>query len=228
VNGKLLAWLGLVGAQIVLNYASRASGGKPDRNAVYHWGTAGGALVFYAVFFGLVLAIAAAASLRVTGPTVAISRGETRELLALRRPRSWSRALGLGAAVIVGVAVLEVALEPLLHADREQGLTPTRWEPGHAAAFAASFIVLCLVGPFVEEATFRGLGFSLLAPYGELLAIVSTGVLFGLAHGLVEALPVLVALGVGLAYLRAQTDSLYPGFILHALFNAIALTVAVA
>jgi membrane protease YdiL (CAAX protease family) len=213
VNGKLLAWLGLVGAQIVLNYASRASGGKPDRNAVYHWGTAGGALVFYAVFFGLVLAI---------------SREETRELLALRRPRSWSRALGLGAAVIVGVAVLEVALEPLLHADREQGLTPTRWEPGHAAAFAASFIVLCLVGPFVEEATFRGLGFSLLAPYGELLAIVSTGVLFGLAHGLVEALPVLVALGVGLAYLRAQTDSLYPGFILHALFNAIALTVAVA
>ena len=51
--------------------------------------------------------------------------------------------------------------------------------------------------------------------------------LFGLAHGLVEALPILVALGVGLAYLRARTDSLYPGFVVHALFNAIALTLAV-
>lgn len=213
MNGKLLAWLALVGAQIALNYASRASSGKPDRNAVYHWSTAGGALLFYAVFFGIVLAI---------------SREETRELLALRAPRSWSRAAGVAGIVIAGVVILEVALEPFLHANREQGLTPTRWEPSHAAAFAASFVVLCVVGPFVEEATFRGLGFSLLVPYGELLAIVATGVLFGLAHGLVEALPVLVALGLGLAYLRARSDSLYPGFLLHALFNAIALTVAVA
>ena len=38
---------------------------------------------------------------------------------------------------------------------------------------------------------------------------------------------ILVALGVGLAYLRARTDSLYPCFIVHALFNAIALTLAV-
>jgi len=60
-----------------------------------------------------------------------------------------------------------------------------------------------------------------------LLAIVGTGVLFGLAHGLVEALPILVALGIGLAFLRARTDSLYPGFAVHALFNAIALTLAV-
>jgi membrane protease YdiL (CAAX protease family) len=213
VSGKLLAWLALVGVQIVVNYASRASGGKPDRNAVYHWSTVGGALVFYGLFFGLVLAI---------------SREETKELLALRAPRSWARAAGTAAAVIVGVIVLEVALEPLLHANREQGLTPTRWEPGHAGVFAASFVVLCLVGPFVEEATFRGLGFSLLVPYGEVLAIVATGVLFGLAHGLVEALPVLVALGLGLAYLRAKSDSLYPGFVVHALFNAIALTLAVA
>ena len=80
---------------------------------------------------------------------------------------------------------------------------------------------------FVEEATFRGLGYSLLAPYGQIAAVLAIGILFGLAHGLVEALPILVALGVGLAYLRARTDSLYPCFIVHALFNAIALTLAV-
>jgi membrane protease YdiL (CAAX protease family) len=213
VNGRLVAWLALIGAQIVLNYAQRASAGPPDRNAVYHWSTSGGALVFYTVFFGIVLLI---------------SREQTVELLALRRPRSWAQAAGIAAATMVGVIVLEVVLEPFLHANREQGLTPKHWEPAHAAAFAASFLVLVFIGPFVEEATFRGLGFSLIAPYGQMLAIVGTGVLFGLAHGLVDGLPVLVALGIGLAYLRARSDSLYPGFIVHALFNALALVLAVA
>jgi len=213
VSGRLVAWLTLVGAQILLNYSSRATSGKPDRNAVYHWSTSGGALLFYAIFFGIVLLI---------------SREQTKELLALRQPRSWAKAAGTAGIVIVCVLVLEFALDPVLHPDREQGLTPTGWQSEHAAAFAASFVVLVLIGPFVEEATFRGLGYSLLVPYGELLAILTTGVLFGLAHGLIEALPVLVALGIGLAYLRAKTDSLYPGFVLHALFNALALTLAVA
>jgi membrane protease YdiL (CAAX protease family) len=213
MSGRLVAWLVLVGAQILLNYASRATSGKPDRNAVYHWSTAGGGLLFYGIFFGIVLLI---------------SRERTQELLALRQPRSWSKAAGIAVIVMVCVIALEYGLDPVLHPDREQGLTPTGWQSQHAAAFAASFVVLVVVGPFVEEATFRGLGYSLLVPYGELLAILATGVLFGLAHGLVEALPVLVALGAGLAYLRARTDSLYPGFVLHALFNAIALTLAVA
>lgn len=212
MNGKLIAWLALVGVQIAVNYASRATQGEPDRNAVYHWSTVAGSLLLYGVFMAIVLSI---------------SREETPKLLALRQPRSWPKAIGTAAVVIVGVIVLELLLDPVLHADREQGLTPKHWEPAHAAAFAGSFVVLSLVGPFVEEATFRGLGFSLLARYGQLLAVVGTGVLFGLAHGLVEALPILVALGVGLAYLRAKSDSLYPGFAVHALFNAIALTLAV-
>jgi membrane protease YdiL (CAAX protease family) len=213
VSGRLLAWLTLVGAQILLNYSARATQGKPDRNTVYHWSTSVEGLVFYAVFMLIV---------------VAISRGETRKLLALRAPRSWSTAAGIGVAIAVGVIALEFALEPLLHADSEQGLTPKHWEPAHAAAFAASFVVLALVGPFVEEATFRGLGYSLIEPYGRVLAIVAIGVLFGLAHGLVEALPILAALGAGLAYLRARSDSIYPCVAVHALFNAVALVLAVA
>ena len=213
MSGRLTAWLGLVGVQILLGYSSRAAQGKPDRNLVYEWSTFAQSLVYYAIFFAIVLAI---------------SRGETRRLLALRRPRSWGQATRIAGAVVVGVLILEVVLEPVLHGGREQGLTPTRWEPAHAGAFAASAVVLVLVGPFVEETTFRGLGYSLLARYGSVFAVVAVGVLFGLAHGLVEALPVLVALGMGLAYLRARSDSVYPGFVVHALFNAVALTLAVA
>jgi len=213
LSGRLLAWLTFVGFQILLNYSARATQGKPDRNALYHWSTSLEGLLFYAIFLGIVLTI---------------SRGETRKLLALRAPRSWGQAAGIAATIAVAVIVLEVALEPVLHAGREQGLTPKHWQPAHAAAFAASFVVLALVAPFVEEATFRGLGYSLIAPYGQVLAIVAIGVLFGLTHGLVEALPVLVALGAGLAYLRARSDSLYPCVLVHAVFNAVALTLSVA
>jgi membrane protease YdiL (CAAX protease family) len=212
VNGRLTAWLALVGVQILLNYSVRASQGKPARNAVYHYSTAISAVIFYGVVFVLLLAIA---------------REDAPRLLALRRPRSWGRAAAIAAQLIAGVIVLEYALNPFLHPDKEQGLTPTGWQASHAVAFAASFVALAVVGPFVEEATFRGIGYGLLEPYGRTFAIAAIGVLFGLTHGLIEALPILVALGVGLAYLRARTDSLYPCVIVHGVFNAIALTLAV-
>ena len=214
MSGRLVAWLAFVGVQILFNYATRASGAKPSRDAVYQWSAAGG---HTAHLRGLVRDRARDQS-----------RGDDGAAGAATRPRSWARAAGTAALVIVSVIVLELVLEPFLHANREQSLTPTSWQAAHAGAFAASFVVLVLVGPFVEEATFRGLGFSLLVPDGRLLAILATGVLFGLAHGLVDALPVLVALGVGLGYLALETHSLYPGFVLHALFNAVRMTLAVA
>jgi hypothetical protein len=49
-----------------------------------------------------------------------------------------------------------------------------------------------------------------------------------LAHGLLEGLPILIVFGSGLAFLRAQTDSVYPGMVVHGIFNAVALIVAVS
>ena len=94
--------------------------------------------------------------------------------------------------------------------------------------YVANAVAIAVVAPIVEELTFRGLGFSVLRPYGEWTAIVLVGILFGAAHGLVQALPLLAALGSGLAYLRSRVDSVYPGMIVHGLFNAAALIVAVA
>jgi membrane protease YdiL (CAAX protease family) len=107
-------------------------------------------------------------------------------------------------------------------------LLPDRWEPDRAAAFAANCVVVVVVAPIVEELLFRGLGYSLLAPLGEGLAVVLVGLAFGLAHGLVEALPLLVAFGSALAYMRQRTDSVVPGMLVHGLFNGIALAAAVS
>ena len=110
---------------------------------------------------------------------------------------------------------------------KEQGLTPTHWEPAHAGAFAANLVLFAVVAPIVEELTFRGLGQSLLRFLGRMPSIALTGIAFGLAHGLLEALIVLVPFGIALAWLRDRTRSIYPGMVVHGLFNGIALAAAV-
>jgi membrane protease YdiL (CAAX protease family) len=214
VSGRLIAWASLVGALSLLLYVQRFSGEKPPRNAIYQWSTAVSELVLFGFILGIVLLIARGLPLRQT--------------FALRPPSSWRRAAAIAAGVFIGIDVLTAVLTPLLHPGAEQGLAPKAWQPAHAGAFALNALALALVGPIVEELTFRGLGFRLLERYGRTSAIVGIGIAFGLWHGLIEAFPVLAAFGVGLAYLRARTGSLYPCIALHALFNGVALAVAVA
>jgi membrane protease YdiL (CAAX protease family) len=201
----------LVGVMIALAYVSRATQGKPDPQVLYEWSTAIGGLVQDSIILAIVLWL---------------SRRD-RSLLALRRPRSIRTAGELLGLAIVGIYIFEVAYSTLAHPGNEQGLTPAHWEPAHAAAYVANGIVICTFIPFVEELTFRGLGYSVLEPFGRWPAIVAIGLIFGLAHGLIVSLPVIAALGSVLAYIRSRTDSVYPGMLLHSSFNLVALIAAV-
>jgi membrane protease YdiL (CAAX protease family) len=215
MRAPLRLWSGFVFAFATLSYTLRFTSGKPPKDLLYKWSTVVGNLVQFAIIAAIVYGIAGAA-------------GERRRVLALRRPTSWRTAVKIGLGVGLGMFVLTTLLGPVLHPDREQGVTPDTWEPKHIAAYIANGIVIAMVAPIVEELTFRGLGYSLLSRYGRWVAIIGTGIAFGLAHGLVQAFPFLAAFGIGLAYLRSRVDSVYPGMIVHGLFNAIALTVAVA
>jgi membrane protease YdiL (CAAX protease family) len=210
----LAAWTSFVVAFASLSYAVRFTEGKPAKNVLYQWSTAANALIQYAVIGLIVYGIA--------------GLGNRRQLLALRRPTSWWVALRVGGAVGIGILTLTATLGPLLHPGREQGVTPDVWIPSHAAQYVANGLVICIVAPFIEELAFRGLGYSLLVRFGRWPAIVLVGIAFGAAHGLVEAFPFLAAFGAGLAYLRSRVDSVYPGMIVHGLFNATALIVAVS
>jgi membrane protease YdiL (CAAX protease family) len=209
---RLAQWLVLVGVLAFLGYASRIEGGKPDPQVLYHWSTAVGGFVQDAIVLAVVLAIA-----RRRWP-----------LLALRLPRRsfWMTVVFVVVAV-VAIYLFEVVYAQVVDPGNEQGLTPDRWEPAHAAAYIVNAIVICTWVPLVEEVTYRGLGYSLLERHGRWFAILSVGLLFGLAHGLVLSLPVIVAFGCALAWVRARTDSVLPGMLAHALFNAVALVAAV-
>ena len=213
-RGKLVAWLGLVGVLAALSYgANLADPGDPDRDILYRWSTAIGGLIQYAVIAAIVLLIA---------------RGLSPATLGLRRPASWRVAAGLLAASLVAVFAVGAILNQFLEAGEEQGLVPEEWDASRAAPFVANFAVVALVAPIVEELTYRGLGYAAVRDWlGATPAIVVTALAFGLAHGLIVALPILTLFGAILAWLRQRTESLYPPIILHALFNGIALIAAV-
>lgn len=216
MSGRLAGWLTFVGALAALNYASRFaleedSVGETD--FFYRWDSFAGGAVQLALMGGVLYWI--------------VRRGPTARLLALRRPRSWGGAAGWMIVVFVGILVLGALLNPLLHPGEEQGLVPDRWRPDDLAPFTANLALTAIAVPVVEELTFRGAGYSLLARYGRVVAIVGTGIIFGVAHGLVLALPILVAFGIGLAWLRSRSGSVFPGMILHGTFNTVAVLVGV-
>jgi membrane protease YdiL (CAAX protease family) len=201
----------LVGLMIALAYVGRATEGKPDPQVLYEWSTAIGGLIQDAIILAIVLWLA---------------RGSW-ALLAVRRPFSVAGALRVLGLAIVGIYVFEITYGAIVQPGNEQGLTPSHWEPAHAAAYVANGLVICTFIPFVEELTFRGLGYSLLERFGRWPAIVAVGVIFGLAHGLIASLPVIAVLGGLLAWIRSRTGSVVPGMLLHSAFNLVALVAAV-
>lgn len=212
-DGKLAAWAVLVLALAGLSYLASAAGGEPETDLLYRWSTAVAAVIQYGVILIFVLLIA---------------RGIARAELGLVRPASWPRALGLVVGGFLVVAGVAVALNPLLEAGKEQGLVPDEWDPARAAPFVANFVVVTIVAPVVEELTYRSLGFAVVGDrFGTAAAVLVTAGAFGLAHGLVVALPILTFFGVVLAVVRLRTRSLYPAVALHSLFNTISLLAAV-
>jgi membrane protease YdiL (CAAX protease family) len=217
-RAKLVAWVAFVSALAALSYYARYAvpeGEIDERELLYSYGTAVAAVVQYGLMLGITLLIARGTDLRST--------------LALRRPRSvgtvaWQTGLALVLIWIVGAA-----LSPFLPAGEEQGFVPDRWEPDRAGALAANALVVVLVGPAVEELVYRGLGYSALRVHlGTAAAVLLSGVAFAGAHGLVIGFPILLTFGIAVALLRRSSESVYPGMVLHALFNAAALALGIA
>jgi hypothetical protein len=215
VSGARLAlWSAFILAVGALNFAAREKGGAPDRDVLYQYSTAVGGLILYAIVLVVVLFLV---------------RGlDHREVLALRAPPSLLRATGWVLAGLAAVAVVNAVLSPFLDAGKDQGLVPTGWEPQHAGAFVANFVVVALVAPIVEELTFRGFGVSAFSSFvGPVAVVLWVGIAFGVWHGLVVAFAALAALGAIFAVVRLRTNSVYPTMVMHAIFNATALIAAV-
>ena len=203
----VVVWLAVAGLLVLVGFAgASASSDSRDENVLFDFDLALGGVFFY----GLMVVVA-----------YLIARAYPRppDALGLRRFRL--RWVWIALAVAVATTIFAVAVEPFLHGGEDQGLGADRWQPDKAGAFAANVLVLVLVGPFAEELFFRGIGVRVLVRYGGLLAILATGVIFGLVHGILGALPPLVFFGIGLAWVRLRSASVWPAFISHAAYNGL-------
>jgi membrane protease YdiL (CAAX protease family) len=145
------------------------------------------------------------------------------DTLALRRT-PWRPAVALAALVFAAITVLDIVVDALLGASRQQGITPTHTpRDGHQwLSLGIALVALVVIAPIAEELTFRGLCFASMGRF----ALPGSAALFAVAHALpVLLLPVFLA-GLGLGWLRRRTDSLYPGLAVHMSLNATALAVA--
>jgi membrane protease YdiL (CAAX protease family) len=208
----IAAWLFVVAIQVGLAFWSRTLE-DGDTEPLYEYDLAIGSAIAYGILIGITFWIASAYR-------------DRNEALGLR-PYAY-RWLGIALAMVVASVIVAVALEPLLHAGEEQGLSPDEWDPDRANAFLLNSLVLVTLTPFAEELFFRGLGVRVLGAFGSTVAIVGTALAFGLAHGLLVALPSLLALGVGLAWVRLRAETVWPGVIAHAAYNGIALALLYA
>ncbi|MEO6598727.1 MAG: CPBP family intramembrane glutamic endopeptidase [Polyangiaceae bacterium] len=160
------------------------------------------------------------------------SRTPARDLLALR-PTSLKvcvAAAALGAVLQVPATLLSNAVEhfyplsPEVLAERMARITP------HSMAHGVFiFAVVAVLGPGVEEFFFRGALFGALRRgNGALLTIAVVSLCFALGHlDLRLLLPLLVA-AYAIGDVREHTGSIWPGFALHAAFNAATLGVVFA
>ena len=204
----LTAWLAIAAIQIALGFSAGASDSDSADTPFYHYRFTVAALIIYAILIGLTLWIGSAYA-------------DPRRALGLVRFRP--RWLGAAAAVVVVASALAAALEPVLHAGEEQGLAPDAWEPSNAIPFAINALIAETLVPFAEELFFRGAGVTVLRPFGAAAALLGTAIIFGLAHGILVALPVLVVLAVGLAWMRDRSESVWPSVTAHAAYNGVAV-----
>ena len=210
-NG-LIGWLTLATILVVLGFFGQAQG-ESDPDLFYDYGLAISSIILYGILVVLTL-------------WAGTAYGNPFRALGLSNFSVKWTAIAVG--LIFLVLGLSFVLEPLLHAGEEQGYAPDVWRPEQARAFFVNGLVAATVVPFAEELFFRGLGVRALTFLGSGTAIVGTALVFGLGHGLFVALPVLVAFGVALAWVRLRSDSVWPGIVAHGLFNALALVAVYA
>ena len=203
----LALWFGLSGLLVLAAFSASGGEGQTE-DALYDIDLALNGVLLY----GLMILI-----------TLAIARAYPRPTQAVGLRRFRPKWIWTSFGIVVLTIVLARVLEPVLHGGEEQGLAPDSWQPEHAAAFAANSAVVVLLGPFAEELFFRGLGVRATIVFGGLAAILVTGVVFGLVHGVLGALPPLVFFGIGLAWVRLRSASIWPCFVAHATYNGLGI-----
>ena len=94
---------------------------------------------------------------------------------------------------------------------------------GNPLGIAIGFVAISIVGPVAEETFFRGFVIGgLRRRFGAIGALLLSALFFSLLHPPYTIFPIIFLLGALLGLLYLQTGSLWPGILMHGLFNTVA------
>jgi membrane protease YdiL (CAAX protease family) len=148
----------------------------------------------------------------------------SRQALALRptHPALLAIGVGLGVSLKLPAESLREVMEGLFPSnDAELLRRATLFRSDTLTEMLGLLIVVCLVGPLVEELFFRGALYGRMARASAPLAAATTGILFVLTHTDFRAWPSLVVVSCALSFLRMLGGSLLPCIALHVAFNTV-------
>jgi membrane protease YdiL (CAAX protease family) len=144
------------------------------------------------------------------------------------------RALLALVPIFVGVALISAAFSAFLPGYHLQGNAKQELPVGNHVNAARALLILvwaAVEAPLVEETLFRGIIFQGISHFTSrwlnhhlsvLVGAVVSGFIFGLAHFEPRTLPILVFLGIALAYIFYYSRSIYASILVHGTVNAIA------
>jgi uncharacterized protein len=140
-------------------------------------------------------------------------------------PLGW---LILAPLLVVGMLTLGAAITSAISAFQGQEfVNPQVNDMAQGQQLTPLHLVMLLLGvavvaPIVEELFFRGMLYPLLRRrLPGWLAIVANAAIFAALHFIPILLPILFVMGLLLTFVRARTNSVIPGILIHALNNAV-------
>lgn len=86
------------------------------------------------------------------------------------------------------------------------------------------YATVSILPALVEEFAFRGVILSIFRKHSDSLAILISGVMFGLMHGNFTQIPFALVVGLILGFITVKTNTLVPAIIIHFLNNGLSVT----
>lgn len=96
----------------------------------------------------------------------------------------------------------------------------------NALDIVLAYVTVALLPALVEEFAFRGAILGVLRKHSDSLAVLVSGIAFGLMHGNFVQIPFATVVGLILGFIAVKTNSLLPGIIIHFLNNGISVTLS--
>ncbi len=136
------------------------------------------------------------------------------------------RWLLIGAGLGVAVYFVNLGVGELYYAifgdENNQGDFQTATASG-TFALLATLVTGALLTPFGEEVLFRGVIANALSRYNVWVTVIAGALIFAVVHGINVISPLAFVVGVVTGLLFLHTGSIWPGVVLHVVYNGLNL-----